>query len=46
MSELLNLVAKDSMGNCDFLFHDLHILDNPQVALDVKVILTVACIFH
>lgn len=27
------ITSKDSKGNCEFLFHDLHILDNPQAVM-------------
>ena len=27
------IISKDSKGECDFLFHDLHILDNPQAVM-------------
>ena len=27
------VTSKDSLGNCDLLFHDLHILDNPQAVM-------------
>ncbi len=27
------IISKDSKGQCDFLFHDLHILDNPQAVM-------------
>ena len=27
------ITSKDSKGNCDFLFHDLHVLDNPQAVM-------------